>query len=241
MRSDVHDVGIARIDADHPDMLGIVQAHPRPGITAVEATVDAIPIADVTAADVLTGADPDRLRPARIDRDATDRIGCLILEDRLPGGAGVLRFPHPAATNPDVPDVPVAGVDGDVGDAARHQGRPQAAEFKSLEGPLVQPGRDILAVLRRRQDGEQAEAEQWQPQSSHGSHISSLRSDAVLDGGILSSAAGSSPAERDHRLGALGSPASSRIVSAWGCTIRRQTAKKHPLRVIIHGGPTGMG
>ena len=144
---DVDDVRVARVDEDARDVLGLAQTHVRPRLAAVQALVDAVADADVAAADVLTRADPDRVRVGRVERDAADRVGGLAVEDRRPRRAGVLRLPHAARADGHVPDVALLRVDGDVADAARHDGRPDVAEGQARQRGFGHRG--SLARARR--------------------------------------------------------------------------------------------
>ena len=152
----INDVGVARVDEDPADVLGLREPHVRPGLAAVEALVDAVAEADVTAADVLARPDPDRFRIGRIDGDAADGIRPLAIEDRRPGRAGVLGLPYAARADGDVPGVPPQGMDGDVADAAGHDGRSDAAEGEPREELRREPrrgrrfGRGLSFRLRAR-------------------------------------------------------------------------------------------
>ena len=130
---DVDDVGVARVDEDPADVLGLGEAHVRPGLAAVEALVDAVAETDVAAADVLARAHPDGLGIRRVEGDAADRIGRLGVEDGRPGRAGVLGLPDAARADRDVPGVPLLGMNGDVADAAGHDGRADVAEGEAGE------------------------------------------------------------------------------------------------------------
>ncbi len=127
-------------------MLGVREAHVFPGAAAVETQVDARPVADVPAADVLARAHPDRVRIVGIDRDAADRVGVLVVEDRFPGRPRVDRLPDAAAADADVPGALVVRVDRDIGDSPRHECRPDAAHFQSLERLFVESRFDVLVV-----------------------------------------------------------------------------------------------
>jgi hypothetical protein len=107
-------VRIPRIDADHADVLGILEPHVFPVFAAVEAQVNAGTVTDVPAADVLARADPDRIRVVGVDRHATDRIGILVFEDGFPGRALVDGLPDTAAADADVPGAVVVRVDRDI-------------------------------------------------------------------------------------------------------------------------------
>jgi hypothetical protein len=56
----------------------------------------------------------------------------LIVEDRLPGGAGVLGLPHATRADRHVPHAAVLGVDGDIRDASAVDRGSDVAERESL-------------------------------------------------------------------------------------------------------------
>ena len=129
---DVNDVGIARVDQDPADVLGLGEAHVGPGLAAVQALVDAVAEADMASADVLARAHPDGLGIRRVEGDAADRVRRLGVEDRRPGRAGVFGLPDAAGADRDIPRVPLR-VDDDVADPAGHDGRADVAEGQARE------------------------------------------------------------------------------------------------------------
>ena len=135
---DVDDVRVPRIDDDVADVLGPLEPHVLPGLAAVTASVDAVAIPDVASAHVLTRPHPHDVGGVRIDRDAADRVGALVVEDRLPRGARVGRLPDAATSDCDVTHAVILRVDRDVGDAPGHQRGADAAQLESLEGVFVQ-------------------------------------------------------------------------------------------------------
>ena len=142
-------VRVARVDAYHADVFGPGQTQVVPVFAAVATAVDACAVGDVPPADVFTGADPDRMRIVRIDRDAADRIGVFVVEDRRPGRAAVDGLPDAARADADVPGALLGRVDRDVGDPAGHQGRADAAHLQSGERLLVETRLGPCLVLRK--------------------------------------------------------------------------------------------
>ena len=131
-------------------MFGILEPPLFPVLATVTAAVHTRAITDVPAADVLAGTHPDRARIRGIDRDGADRVGVFVLEDRCPGRALVNRLPHAAAADAHIPGALVIGVDGDIGDASRHERRPDASHLQAFEGLLVESGIELLIVLGNR-------------------------------------------------------------------------------------------
>ena len=93
------------------------------------------------------------LRVGRRDGERADGAGRLVVEDRLPGAAGIGGLPDAAVVDADVEDVRLAG---DAGGADR----PAAAE-RADHAPLqagVKIGRDGFGASRRRRAGQAEEA-----------------------------------------------------------------------------------
>ena len=133
---DEHDVRLAGIDQDSPDVLRLRQPGPLPGAPAVAAAVDAVTPRDVTAADVLAGAHPDDVGVHRVERDRADRKRRLIVEDRRPRRPGVGGLPDATRSHRDEPRAAVARVDGDVGNApAGERGTDAAQREGGRRGP----------------------------------------------------------------------------------------------------------
>src|ERR1019366_6872497 len=112
-----HDVGVALVDEDFGDVLGVFEPHVLPGAAGVGALVDAVAIADGALGFVLTSAQPDGIGVVRVDGDAAQRVGAAVIEDGIEGDAAIGGFPEAAGGRRDVPDVAIVGVDGNVGDA----------------------------------------------------------------------------------------------------------------------------
>ncbi len=93
LAGDENHIGVPGVDQDACDVLGVVEAAVLPAPAAVGAAVQAVAEADVAAADVLAGAHPDHVGVARVEGDAADRVGALVVEDRGPGRAAVGGLP----------------------------------------------------------------------------------------------------------------------------------------------------
>ncbi len=93
---DKKDFGVLRVDDDLGEVLRISEPHQLPAAAAVGTPVDSVAEADMAAADILTGAEPNDLRVGRVDGDATGGVDVLAVEDRLPGRPGVDGLPHSA-------------------------------------------------------------------------------------------------------------------------------------------------
>ena len=117
-------VGVAGVDDDLRDLLGVAQAEVLPGLAAVGGPVDAVAGGEVGALEALAAAHVDHLRIRRRHGDGADRAGGLVVEDRRPDPAVVVALPHPAVVHADVEDVGRAGhAHRGHGAAARGGGR----------------------------------------------------------------------------------------------------------------------
>jgi len=111
-----------------------LEADPSEGLTAIEALVDPVAPADTALAVGLAGTHPHDLRILGIDGHATDRVGAVAVEDRLPGGTRVDGLPHPSRGHRHIPDAVVGWVLGHVGDPPGHEGRSDPAQLEAREG-----------------------------------------------------------------------------------------------------------
>ena len=129
-----HDVSVPRIDEDLSDVFRPFEPHPLPRPSGVAAAIHSVSPAEVPAAHVLAGPDPYDVRVGWVEGHDTDRIGRLFIEHGLPRRAGVGCLPQPARAHCDVPRAAIPGIDGDVGDAAAHEGRTDAAKREPTYG-----------------------------------------------------------------------------------------------------------
>ena len=90
-RRDVQRVRVVRVDADTRDVERIVEPSIAPGGAAIAAAED--PFSPVRT---VAGADVEHLRVGVGHRDVADRVDRHIVEDRLPGDAGVGGLPQSA-------------------------------------------------------------------------------------------------------------------------------------------------
>src|SRR5262249_21183809 len=98
-----------------------------PGLAPVGAPVNAVPVADAALGLVLPGSQPDHVGVVGVQGGAAQRVGAVMIEDRPPGSPSVGGLPEAAGRGGDVPDTAVARIDRDVSNAARREGRSQAA------------------------------------------------------------------------------------------------------------------
>src|SRR5262249_24583528 len=91
---DVDGVGVAWVEEDLADVLGLFEAHLLPRFAGVVGAVDAVAETDAALAVVLAGADPDDVGVLRVEDDLADGVGAFVVKDGTPGGAGIGRLPH---------------------------------------------------------------------------------------------------------------------------------------------------
>ena len=135
-RRHVHDVRIARVDEDAPDVLCAFEPHVPPCVSGVGRLVDPVAPAGGLAVLRLSGAHPDQVRVRLVQCDVSNGAGGLVVEERRPGSAVVHGLPDPAGSGRDVEDLRLRLDDCEVGDAPAHQGRPDAAVLEVRDGGL---------------------------------------------------------------------------------------------------------
>src|SRR5207237_68863 len=106
------------------DVLGVLEAHVRPGLAAVGAPVDAVAEPDTPLGLVLAGAKPDDVRVLRVEGDAPDRVRPVVIEDGAPGGAAVGRLPQPAGGAGSAASAVAAGLRSRWGEPRRPRQKP---------------------------------------------------------------------------------------------------------------------
>ena len=135
-RRNVHDVRVARMDEDAPDVLRGVEAHVAPGVPGVGGLVDAVAPAGRLPVLRLPGADPDQVWVGLVEGDVADGAGRLVVEERRPRGAVVLGLPDASGPGRDVEDLRLRLDDGEVGDAPAHERGADLAVLQVRDGGL---------------------------------------------------------------------------------------------------------
>src|SRR5205823_4944645 len=102
-RGDEHDIRVSRVDDDGADVPAVAQTQVLPGLAGIERLVYAVAIGDVAARAGLAGADIDDVVIRVGDRDRSYRGDLLLVEDRLPGAAGVGALPDPTGHRTEIP------------------------------------------------------------------------------------------------------------------------------------------
>jgi hypothetical protein len=96
-RGDVHDLGIARVNDDAADVVGIAKTHVGPGFAPVEGAIHAVTPGRALAVVRFAGSRPDDVRIRRRDRQVADRKGSPVaIEDRFPRRPAVHALEDPA-------------------------------------------------------------------------------------------------------------------------------------------------
>ena len=141
------DLPVLGMDDDLTDVQRPFQTDVLPALASVHRLVDPVAVGDATLAVVLATADPDDVGIGRIDGETADGIAALVVEDRLPGCAGVVRFPHPTGAGRDVPVIRVTRIDGDIAHATRHQRRADGTKFQTGERIGTPRGVVVLVLV----------------------------------------------------------------------------------------------
>ena len=130
-RAGIDHVGVARIDGDLRDPLGLLQPHAGPALAAIDRLVDAVSDGNGIARPGLAGPDPEDLGVLGIDLYRSDRLDRLLVEDGLERRAAVLALPHPAARRGNVEQgLAVHLATRDRRDAAAHGRRTDVARIE---------------------------------------------------------------------------------------------------------------
>ena len=163
-RGDVHDVRVARVHDDAPDLLGFGQSHELPAAGAVGRLAHAAARRDGVARVLLAGAEIDDVRVARRDREVAERGDAFVVEHRPEGRAGVGRLPDAARRRRDVEGLRGRGNTLHVGDAAAHVGRPDRPPAEGGE----ESGVELLGNREPRCQGAgEDDAEQGDDRATH--------------------------------------------------------------------------
>ena len=102
-------VGVARVHQDGGDLLCVSQVQVPPALAAVGGFEDAVADRKVGPLQALPAAHVNDLGVGGRHRDAADRPGGLVVEDRPPGQAIVVGLPDSAVIHADVEDVRLTG------------------------------------------------------------------------------------------------------------------------------------
>src|SRR6185369_13127215 len=135
---DVDEVRIARIDKYGADLLSVTQTEVSPRLATVSRFIDAVAGREIWSLESFATADVDRIRLGRCDRERADGAGRLIVEDRFPRVAVVIRLPDAAVIDSYIEDIRLAG-------NARGAHRPAGAEWAN-HAPLQRRGEINLRV-----------------------------------------------------------------------------------------------
>ena len=106
-------IGVARVDDDVRNLLAVAKAEVRPRLPRVGRFVDAVAGGEVGPRDAFAAADVDHIGIGRRNGDGADRSGRLVVENRLPRAAVVVRHPDAAVDEAGVEDIRVPRHAGD--------------------------------------------------------------------------------------------------------------------------------
>src|SRR5262249_47187645 len=134
LRSGVNDIAVARIDKDAADVFRFLQAHVFPGLAAIVRAIDSIAIGDAALRVAFARADPHHVGLLRVNDHRANGIRAFVLENRLKGGAVVVRAPDAAASHAHEKLTFVERIDRDSNDATGNQSRADVAKLHPVEG-----------------------------------------------------------------------------------------------------------
>ncbi len=150
-------LGVLGIDDDGGNLLAVAQAGVLPSPAAVGGFVDSISGREIGALEPFAAADVDDVGVGRGHSDAADGASGLVVEDRLPGAAGVGGLPNTAVVDADVKQVRPAG------HAGRAVGAPAAKRPNHPPAQLAVQIRIERAIGRDRRGQDQ--------QTAHGEKV----------------------------------------------------------------------
>ncbi len=130
---DINVIGVARMDDDLADVVGVGQAGVAPGFPRVAGEEDAITPGHAVACVGLARADPDDLGIGGSDGDGTDGSVRRTIENRRPRPTVIARLPHTAGSRPDVLRGRSGFDDGQRRDPSAHGGGPDGPGDKARE------------------------------------------------------------------------------------------------------------
>src|SRR5690348_1569930 len=148
---DEHDVWIRRIDDNAPDDLGVIEAHVRPGFSAVGGFVNTVAPRSALTVVRFASSDPNDRRIRWGNSNGADGRVRLIFEDRSPRHAAICRFPSATRGGAYVNYLGVGWVGGDVVNAPAHDRRPDGAHLEICQRGLNRrrSGGRLLRVCAR--------------------------------------------------------------------------------------------
>ena len=94
-------VGVAGVESNVGNLLGVEQADVCPGFAAVGGFVNAVADREVGAHEAFAGADIDDVRVGGRHGNGSDGTGGLLVKQGLPGSAGIVRLPDSSVDGAD--------------------------------------------------------------------------------------------------------------------------------------------
>ncbi len=142
-RTDIDGACVGRVNQDAADLPGIIKADVLPCSSAIVASVHAIARCQIGPDIGLARAHVDHLGIRRSNSERTDGSDGLLVEDRLPDGAGIGGLPHAAIDAAEEKVLVAAGHTAD-GDHAACTKRADQSPAQTIE----QLGRKLLRACR---------------------------------------------------------------------------------------------
>ena len=91
-----------------------------------------------------------------IEGDGADGVGGLFVEQRRPGGAGVVGTPDPAGPHGYKPGGGIVRLNLDMRDAPRHEGGADVSQGQAFKG-FLRPGAGLVVVVCIAPGGKQSQ------------------------------------------------------------------------------------
>ena len=149
-RRHVDDVGVGGVHDDAPDVVRFRKADVRPRLTLVGRLVDAVSPVGRPRVVAFARTQVEHIRVGGSDRDGSDRVDILILEQHVERDSVVRRPPQVPGGRSDVERVGLLSRHGDIDEPPALAGR---ADLAVLEVPKHVGGQALAGSWRRDQDG----------------------------------------------------------------------------------------
>ena len=132
-------IGIARVHQNRGDLLAVAQTEMPPGLAAVGGFVHPVAHRKIRPLHSFAAAGVNDVRIGRSNRERADGAGGLVIEDRMPGAADIVRLPNAAVVRSHIEHI---GLRGDA------RGGHGAAAAKRPDRPPAQAGKIGCEGLR---------------------------------------------------------------------------------------------
>ena len=115
------------------DGAAVLQADLLPGAAPIVRTINSVPPLRRIAVGWFACPNPDNIRIAGRDRDCTDRLHRLLVENGIKGHAVIARLKQATSRKPDEKHCRIARINRDIGNATAHRRGPNRPRFEIFE------------------------------------------------------------------------------------------------------------